>query len=127
MNAHTNTPADPSSAPIDATAPAEDSNRNLETASEHSAAIVERDRLTVRDPGFFDLSRFSREEILAAIERSRPAREAADREDAGLWALQMAEAALDEEGILDLEAGDELEFSLDGDMSVVTITRGSSR
>ncbi len=117
MNAHNNTPADPSCAPIEATAPAEDLSEKRETASEHSVAIVERKCLTIDDPGFFDLSRFTAEELHIAMERMRPALEQANREDAGLWVLQMAEAALDEDDLLVLE-------SEDGHFTT-TIVRGS--
>lgn len=75
--------------------------------------------MNVRDPGFFDLSRFTPAQMREARARMRVAREVANREDAGLFALQMAEAELDDAGVLDLEAGDELVFDPEVDGYVV--------
>lgn len=69
--------------------------------------------MNVRDPRFFDLSRFTNEELLAMAERARPAREAADREAAPLFARQMLEAELNAESVIYLEAGDELALEVD--------------
>ncbi len=77
------------------------------------------------DPGFFDLSRFTAEELRIARERMRPAREEANRQDAGLWVRQSAEAALDEEGILNLDAGDSLTLSTKGGYPIAKVVRTS--
>ena len=81
--------------------------------------------MNVRDPGFFDLSRFTPEELIAAAEESAAALAEANRIAAPLFALQAAEAELDAQGLIDLEAGDELVF--DPEVDAYVIMRGSSR
>lgn len=83
------------------------------------AEVTPARRLTVRDPGFFDLSRFTPEELLAAMEEARPALDEADRIAGGLFALQQLEDDLDEAGVIDLEAGDELVFDSEANGYIV--------
>lgn len=75
--------------------------------------------MNVRDPSFFDLSRLTPEELLAAMEEVCPLLEAANRRAGPLFTLQMAEAELDEAGVIDLDAGDELDLEPEGDHLIV--------
>jgi len=90
-------------------APADGSTELDGAASERDGAEVDdkgRKRLTVRDPGFFDLSQFTAEELVAAARESAAELAEADRIAAPLFALQTAEAELDAEGAIDPEVDD---------------------